>query len=48
VKFGILSQQCQVSAAIRVAGQNHLSSVTPLRNMMRDVDHYNAWQAGHG
>jgi len=47
VKLRIFPQQLKVSDAIRVAGQNHLSRIPPLSNMMRNVDDHHPRQSSH-
>jgi hypothetical protein len=42
-----VSQQFEISDAVGVVGQNYLSGVATLRNMMGDVDNNDARQAGH-
>jgi hypothetical protein len=38
VEFRILPQQLDISDAVGVGGQNYLSGVATLGNMMRNVD----------
>jgi hypothetical protein len=47
VKLRTLAQQLKVSDAIRIAGENHLSSIPALRNMMGDVNDHNPRQSSH-
>ena len=47
MELGIFSQQVGVSAAVRIIGENDLSGVATLRNMMGNVDDHDARQAGH-
>lgn len=47
VNFGILPQQVEISEAVGVAAQNHLPGVSTLRNMMGNVDDYDARQTSH-
>jgi hypothetical protein len=47
VELRILPQQLKVSNAIRIAGQNHLSRIPPLRNMMGNVDDHDTRQPSH-
>ena len=48
VKVRILSQELKISDAIGVAGENDLSRIPPLRNVMGNVDDHNARQPSHG
>jgi hypothetical protein len=47
IKLRILPQQLKVSDAIRIAGENHLSRIPPLRNMMGNVDDHDTRQPSH-
>lgn len=47
MKLGVVPQQLQISHTIGVAGQNYLPSVPTLSNMMGDINHDNAGEAGH-
>jgi hypothetical protein len=47
VKLRVLSQQFEVGDAVPVIGQNYLLGVSPLGNMMGNVDHDDASKAGH-
>ena len=47
VELGIFSQQVEISDAVGIIGQNDLSGVATLRNMMGNVDDHDARQAGH-
>jgi hypothetical protein len=47
VKLRILSQQLKVGDAVRIAGENYLSRISPLRNMMRNVDDHDTRQSSH-
>jgi hypothetical protein len=47
VELGIFSQQVEVSDAVGIIGQNDLSGVATLRNMMGNVHDDDARQAGH-
>ena len=47
IKRGILPQQSQVSQAIGVAGENDLSGIASLRNMMGNIHHDNARESSH-
>jgi len=48
VQLGVLPQQLEVGNAIAVAGQYYLPRVPTLRNMMGNINHDNAGEAGHG
>ncbi len=48
VKLGVVPQQLQVSNPIPVVGEYYLPGVPTLGNMMGDVNHDNAGEAGHG
>ena len=48
VKLGILPQQLEVGDAVGVVGQNDLPGVSALGNMMSNVNHDDASEAGHG
>jgi len=45
--LGIFSEQLEISDAIRLAGENDLSRIPPLGNMMGDVEHHDAGQSSH-
>ena len=47
VQLGVLPEQLQISEAIGIAGENDLSGIPPLRNMMGNVENYDTRQAGH-
>ena len=47
VELGIVTEQVEIGGAIGVAGENDLSSIAALRNMMRKVYDDDARQAGH-
>ncbi len=47
VTLRILPQQLKVSDAVRIAGENDLSGIPPLRNMMRNVDDHDTRQPSH-
>jgi hypothetical protein len=44
VKLRVLAQQLKVSDALGIAGQNHLSRIAPLSNMVRNVDDHHTRQ----
>jgi hypothetical protein len=46
-KLRILPQQLKISGTVRIAGQNDLSRIPPLRNMMGNVDDHDARQSSH-
>jgi hypothetical protein len=48
VELGIFSQQVEISDAVGIVGQNDLSGIATLRNMMWNVDYDDARQPGHG
>jgi hypothetical protein len=47
VKLRVLPQQLKVGDTVGVVGQNYLPGVPPLRNMMGNVNHDDAREAGH-
>ena len=47
MQFGVLPQQRQIRESVRVAGENNLPSIAPLRNMMRNVNGYDARKPTH-
>jgi hypothetical protein len=47
VNLGVLPQQLKISDAIRIARENDLSRIPPLRNMMGNVDDHNAREPSH-
>src|SRR5437773_12458030 len=47
IKLRIFPQQLKVSDAVRIAGQNHLSRIPALRNMMRNADDHDTRQPSH-
>ena len=47
VKLGVFPDQIEVGNAVAVVGQNYLPGVTPLRNMMGNINHNDASEAGH-
>src|SRR3954462_13360473 len=47
IQLCILTQQCQVSQAIGIAGENHLSRIPSLGNMMGNANHDNARETSH-
>lgn len=47
VELRILSQQLKVSDAIAIAGEDDLSCIAPLRNMMGNIRNHDTRQPGH-
>ena len=47
VKFRVLPHQLEISNAVGVRRQNDLPGVSPLGNMMRNINHHDASEAGH-
>ncbi len=47
VNLGILPQRLKMSDEIRIARENDLSRIPPLRNMMGNVDDHDARQPSH-
>jgi hypothetical protein len=48
VKLGVVPQQLQISKAVPVAGEYYLPGISTLGNMVGDVRHNDAGEAGHG
>lgn len=46
-EFAMSMQQLEVSEAVGVAGEAHLSGISALRNMMWNVDHDDKRQTSH-
>jgi len=47
VQYAIVPEELEVSAAVRVIGQNYLPGIPPLRNMMGNVSNDDAGQSSH-
>jgi hypothetical protein len=47
MQVGVLPQQLKISDAIRIAGENYLSRIPPLRNMMGNVCDNDTRQPSH-
>jgi hypothetical protein len=48
VELKVLPHQLKIGHAISIAGQNNLSGISPLRNMMGNVGNDDARQPSHG
>ena len=47
IKLRLLSQQRQVGKTIGIVGENNLSGISPLRNMMGNVRDHDARESSH-
>jgi hypothetical protein len=47
IKLGVLAQQLKIGDAIVVAGEDDLSGIAALRNMMGNIDDHDAGQPSH-
>ena len=47
IKLGVLPQQLKIGDAICIAGEDDLSGIAALRNMMGNVDDHDAGQPSH-
>lgn len=47
MELAVLAQQGEVSEAVRIAGEDYLSGIAPLRNMMGNAGDDDAREASH-